>query len=77
MPPQLHQSYRCQCTVPRPRMEMGQDSGLCEGCTFIYDENLYERRLRQYTPNYTFETVHDYLMSRDPYYKLQVEQAPV
>jgi hypothetical protein len=34
----------------------------------VYDERLYEARLRQFTPNYTFENLHDYLLTADPKY---------
>lgn len=65
----LHESYVCHCNVPRPRMEKGEDSGLCETCNGVYDENLYEKRLRQHVPDYHYETVHDYLMDASPHYR--------
>jgi hypothetical protein len=68
----LHEGYQCKCTYPHPQMEKGQDSGLCESCGMIYDERLYEARLRQYTPNYTFESLHDYLITVDPRYQALV-----
>ncbi len=49
-------------------MVHGQDSGMCEACDMIYDERLYEARLRQYTPNYTYESLDDYLSAVDPRY---------
>lgn len=64
--------YMCQCTFPHPHMEHGQDSGLCQSCSFIYDERLYEARLRQYTPNYTYDSIHEYLLDVDPNYKALV-----
>jgi hypothetical protein len=65
--------YECRCPYPHPQMEKGQDSGLCQSCGGIYDIRLYEARLRQYTPNYRFESVHDYLMVADPNYRALAE----
>lgn len=64
----VDERYICHCTNPHPKMEHGEDSGLCQTCNGIYDERLYEARLRQYTPNYNFENIHDYLMVADPNY---------
>lgn len=72
----LHPDYECKCPFPRPQMHLGQDSGLCESCGKIYDTRLYEARLRQYTPNYSFESLHDYLISVDPNYQALVESSP-
>jgi hypothetical protein len=49
-------------------MHLGEDTGLCQGCNYIYDENLYEMRLRQHTPNYTYDTLDDFLRVFDPQY---------
>lgn len=65
----LHPSYECHCEAPSPRKEMGQDSGLCQACGYIYDPNLYEMRLRQFTPNYTYESLDEYLRVADPAYR--------
>jgi rubredoxin len=64
----LLDAYVCHCENPHPRLEHGQDSGLCQTCGMVYDERLYEARLRQFTPNYTFENLHDYLLTADPKY---------
>jgi hypothetical protein len=64
----LHDNYRCSCQVPRPLQFMGEDTGLCLGCTLVYDEQLYEMRLRQHVPNYTFDSVDDYIRSINPSY---------
>lgn len=74
----LHDSYRCQCTHPSPKLVMGEDSGLCASCGYIYDERLYEMRLRKYTPNFngicghsddSEATLDDYLRAVDPHYR--------
>ena len=72
----VHDSYMCKCANPNPSLEAevngrkitGQDTGLCKTCGMIYDERLYETRLRQYIPNFTFETVDAYLREVDPRY---------
>jgi hypothetical protein len=58
-------------------MVHGQDSGLCESCGKVYDVRLYEARVRQYTPNYLHESLHDYLMEVDPKYQALVAASPV
>jgi hypothetical protein len=65
---QLNPAYQCQCQVTVPLMHLGEDTGLCQGCNYIYDENLYEMRLRQHTPNYTYDTLDDFLRVFDPQY---------
>lgn len=65
----LHEDYVCHCQHPHPKMEMGEDSGLCQTCNGIYDVRLYEARLRQYTPNYNYESLHDYLVAVDSHYR--------
>jgi hypothetical protein len=72
----LHEGYVCTCVHPRPQMEKGEDSGLCESCGKVYDERLYEARLRQYTPHYLFDSLHDYLMEVDPRYQALVSRTP-
>ncbi len=64
----LHPAYVCSCTVPVPKMHLGEDTGLCEACTMVYDENLYEKRLRQHTPGYTADNLHEFLKEVDPAY---------
>lgn len=64
----LHPAYVCTCQVPRPKMHLGEDTGLCEACNLVYDESLYEMRLRQHTPNYTYETLDDFLRAFDERY---------
>lgn len=65
---QLHPSYVCSCEVPRPKIHLGEDTGLCEVCNLIYDENLYEMRLRQHTPNYVYDSLDDFLKAFDERY---------
>jgi hypothetical protein len=64
----LHATYVCHCTVPVPKSHLGEDTGLCEACNMIYDENLYEMRLRQHTPNYTYPDLDAFLTDFDPNY---------
>jgi hypothetical protein len=65
---QLNPAYVCSCIVPRPKLHLGEDTGLCEVCNLVYDESLYEMRLRQHTPNYTYETLDDFLKDFDEMY---------
>jgi len=69
MSQRLHSAYQCRCAVPVPFMYLGTDSGLCRSCTMIYDENLYERRLRQYVPKWEYDSVHHYLFDVVPAYR--------
>ena len=70
----LHPSYVCNCavpvpkTVPSPTTFQPEDSGLCEACNGVYDENLYEMMIRQYQPGYDYATLHDFLKEVDPNY---------
>ena len=64
----VHESYVCHCSVPTPLKKWGEDTGLCEACNLVHDENLYEMRLRQHLPNWTYDSVSDYLAARDPQY---------
>jgi hypothetical protein len=49
-------------------MHNGEDTGLCQVCNCVYDENLYEMRLRQHTPNYTYADLDDFMRAADPAY---------
>jgi hypothetical protein len=66
----LKPGYRCECTHPVPLVHLGEDTGLCQACTMVYDEGLYEMRLRQHVTNWTWETIHDFLMETDQRYQL-------
>jgi hypothetical protein len=68
MMPALHPTYVCHCVVPNPKMHNGEDTGLCEACNCVYDENLYEMRLRQHTPNYTYADLDEFMRAADPEY---------
>jgi len=57
------QSLICHCTVPSPWMHLGEDTGLCRACRLVYDQRLYEMRLRQHVPRHLYESVRDYLSS--------------
>jgi hypothetical protein len=64
----IHDSYLCKCEVPKPVIYLGEDTGLCLFCRFIYDPNLYERRLRQHVKDFGEGDLHDFLMRADPNY---------
>lgn len=68
----VHPAYVCKCEVPRPltddRFGPQEDTGLCGICNGIYDENLYERRLRQHQKDFHWDTMHEFLMDVDPHY---------
>jgi hypothetical protein len=50
-------------------MVQGEDSGLCQGCGFIYDERLYEMRLRQHVANLPEGDLDEILSQVDPRYQ--------
>ena len=64
----LHPAYVCECTVPVPLIHLGQDTGLCQACKGVYDDNLYEKRLREHTVGYNYDSLHDFLKEVDPKY---------
>lgn len=65
----VHSSYLCSCQIPKAFIYMGEDTGLCSYCNGVYDENLYERRLRQHVKGFQHESVHDFLMATDIRYQ--------
>lgn len=69
MPNATHPAYLCQCQAPRPRIELGEDSGLCAVCNLIYDERLYEMRLAQHEVNWHYESIDAYLRVVSPHYR--------
>lgn len=78
----LHPQYVCSCAIPSPLIvpspvtQAREDSGLCGSCDMVYDESLYERRLRQYLPGYGHESLHDFLLATDPHYQALVASQP-
>ena len=54
--------------MPVPLNHLGEDTGLCQACNMVYDENLYERRLRQHTANYTYTDLDAFLREVKPDY---------
>lgn len=70
-------AYQCHCETPKPLLKYGQESGICESCGGLYDENLYEMRCRQYESGWHYDTVHDYLMAVDPNYRALSGRIPV
>lgn len=44
----LNNRWVCGCIPPVPLLVAGEDTGLCEACTYVYDERLYGMRLRQH-----------------------------
>ena len=64
----LHTSYQCHCTVPVPKMHLNEDTGLCQACNGVYDESLYEMRLRQHTSDFVYEDLDSFLKEIDPNY---------
>lgn len=73
----LIDAYVCHCSAPRPLIKYGEESGICEVCSGIYDEYIYEMRCRQYEANWHFPTVHDYLMEADPIYREMAKTSPL
>ena len=70
----LHPDYVCSCNVPRLKKHLGEETGICDICNLIFDERLYEMRLRQHVAGYTYETVDDFLREKDPHYRELVSQ---
>lgn len=66
----LKPSYECHCMHPVPLIHLGEDVGLCRACNMVYDETLYEMRLREHTYGYTWSSLHDFLMETDQAYRL-------
>jgi hypothetical protein len=69
---QLHTNYQCHCQVPVPGIVEGEDTGLCASCKYVYDERLYEMRLRQHVPDWHYDTIDQYLTEVDPVYRALV-----
>ena len=44
----VNPKWMCGCIPPTPLYVEGEDTGLCEACTFVWDERLYGMRLRQH-----------------------------
>lgn len=68
----LHPSYQCQCQVPVPQTHLGEETGLCRACNGVYDEQLYELRLRQHTAGFVYEDLDEFLIAVDPGYRALV-----
>lgn len=64
----IKDQYICHCTIPVPRLHKGEDTGLCSACSGVYDENLYERRLRQNVPGWNYADVDEYIAAKDRSY---------
>ncbi len=71
----LHPDYQCKCSVPHPlhhesRNGEDQDTGLCVACNGVYDERLYEMRIRENVHELpAFETLDELLRKIDPRYQ--------
>jgi hypothetical protein len=65
---QLKAEYKCRCVTPRLQRHLKEDTGLCESCGFVYDENLYWMRIRQHVPNVTAKDLDEFLTQEDPNY---------
>lgn len=65
----LKDAYVCKCGVPRLRRHLGQDSGLCDICNLVYDEPLYEMRLREHATGLPDGDLDAILSVVDPHYQ--------
>lgn len=65
---QVHPSYLCTCQAPRLKRHLGEDTGICDICNLIYDQQLYEMRLRQHVAGYTYNDLDEFLIAQDPQY---------
>ena len=62
-------SYQCKCQTPREQVHQAESTGLCDICNLVYDEALYEMRLRQYVPGLPEGDLHTILIKIDPNYR--------
>lgn len=69
----VHDDYICKCKTPRLQKYLGEESGLCTICGYIYDARLYETRLRQHVEGFTYEDLDSFLRDVDPIYRSLVE----
>jgi len=44
----LNDAFVCKCVTPRLQRHIGEDTGLCGICGFVYDEPLYWMRVQQH-----------------------------
>lgn len=69
----IHPSWVCHCQTPVPLIHLGEDTGLCSVCNCVYDERLYEMRLRQHSklPPGLHEgaSLHEIMVAVSPEYK--------
>lgn len=78
----LHEGYKCRCHVHTPmfvntqthavgsNMGVGyEESGICFACRKIYDERLYEMRLRQHNSSLPEGDLDTILSEIDPNYQ--------
>ena len=68
----IHPDYLCHCQVPRMQVHGGEETGLCDICNGVYDERLYEMRLRQHVAGIEGETLSEILANLDPTYRALV-----
>ena len=71
----LHPSYSCSCQHPNPQKYKGEETGLCTSCNLVYDDRLYEMRLRQHVTGFTYDSLDDFLNEVDPIYRSLKMQA--
>jgi hypothetical protein len=65
----VHPSYLCHCQIPTPQRHLAEETGLCEGCHGIFDQRLYEMRLRQHVSSFTYDSLDEFLRAVDPNYR--------
>ena len=65
----LKAAYVCRCQVPRLQKHLGEETGLCEVCGMVYDEQLYWMRIRQHVSGVTAEDLDGFLEENDERYR--------
>lgn len=65
----IHPSYECHCAIPVPLMHKTEDTGMCSACNNVYDERLYEMRLRQHVPGLEGSSLHEIMQHLSPHYR--------
>lgn len=71
----LNEAYVCHCDVPRLKKHLGEDTGICDICNLIFDEQLYWMRVQQHVKGVSgFEDLDSFLRGEidgqavDPHY---------
>jgi hypothetical protein len=65
----LKPGMMCSCQIPVPLLHMGEDTGMCKTCNLVYDERLYEMRIRQHVSDWHYDNLHQWFEEVSPFYQ--------